>query len=127
MADLTFNKKAGTLTGFSKTWTARSGIQGKYEPLTSKTYQVPHGALMTGTEEVEGVGFHKKYAASSYKDPKGFGWFLWLGVGNLGVHPDGNVPGTKGCIGVVANSTRDLFDKLKAKNDTGLTVEVVDG
>jgi len=126
MADLTFNKKAGALSGFHKTWKARSGIQGKYEPLTSKSYKVPKGALMTGTQRVEGVGFHKKYARSSYKDKKGFGWFLWLGTGNLGIHPDGNVPGTKGCIGVVADDTRDLFDKLKLKNSTGLTVEVVD-
>lgn len=127
MADLIFNKKAGTLTGFSKTWKARSGIQGKYEPLTSKTYQVPKGALMTGTEKVEDVGFNKIYAKPAFKDPKGFGWFLWLGAGNLGIHPDGNVPGTEGCIGVVAASTRDLFDKLKSKNETGLTVAVVDG
>jgi len=126
MADLTFNKKAGTLTGFNNTWKARSGIQGKYQPLASRTYQVPRGSLMTGTEKVEGVGYNKVYAKPAYKDPKGFGWFLWLGAGGLGVHPDGNVPGTKGCIGVVANSTRDLFDKLKGKNHTGLTVAVVD-
>ena len=126
MAELTLNKKAGTLSGFNKTWKVRSGIHGEYEPLTSKTYKAPKGALMAGTEKVEGVGFHKKYARSSYKDPKGFGWFRWLGVGNLGIHPDGNVPGTKGCIGVVANDTRDLFNKLKNKNATGLTVEVVD-
>jgi len=31
---------------------------------------------------------------------------------DLAVHPDGNLPGTLGCIGIL-NRTKDCFDKLK--------------
>ena len=124
MADIAFDKGKGTLTVFGKTWPAVSGIKGKQKPLPSGAYSVPAGALMTGTEQVDGVGFNTKYAHPAYKDRTGFGWFLWLGKGNLGIHPDGNVPGTLGCIGVTKNNTRALFEELRKRNGHTLSVSV---
>jgi len=34
----------------------------------------------------------------------------------LGIHPDGGIFGTKGCIGADANDTSDLFDALEGDN-----------
>jgi len=124
MADLVFNKSKGTLTAFGKTWPAVSGIAGKYQPLPTGPYSVPPGSLMTGTEQVEGVGFNSKYAFPAYKARTGFGWFLWLGQGNLGIHPDGNVPGTQGCIGITSINTRGLFEELRKRNGQSLSVSV---
>ena len=126
MADLTFNKKTGSLKGFGRTWKAVSGVPGKVPALPSGAYSVRPRSLMTGTVEVAGVGFNTKYAAPAYKDRRGFGWFLWLGKGNLGIHPDGNVPGTKGCIGVKKPDTTDLFEELKKRNNRSLGVAIVD-
>lgn len=60
----------------------------------------------------------------AYRDKKGFSWFFWLGKGDFGIHPDGNVPGTKGCIGIVEADTRPLFNKLKNLNQQQVTVKV---
>ena len=53
-----------------------------------------------------------------YKDKAGNAWFARLDpqfptdrVG-LGVHPDGNVPGTLGCIGIMEDDTKELFEML---------------
>jgi hypothetical protein len=124
MADLVFSKSKGTLTAFGKTWPAVSGIPGKHQPLPPGSYSVCPGSLMTGTEQVQGVGFNKKYAFPAYKDRTGFGWFLWLGRGNLGIHPDGNVPGTQGCIGITAINTRELFEEFRKRNGQSLSVSV---
>lgn len=73
-----------------------------------------------------GVPHNSKYSLPpySYRDGKGLAWFLWIGVANLGVHPDGNVPGTKGCIGIVDIDTKNLFDKLKVLNVRALVLDV---
>ncbi len=126
MADLVFSKKSGILKGLGGRWKGRSGIRGKFAPLKSREYTVPPRSLMVGTERVTGVDYNSKYGRAPYKDRRGFGWFLWLGTGNLGIHPDGNVPGTKGCIGVINSDTRPLFEKLRRKNPFGLTVQVTD-
>jgi hypothetical protein len=126
MADLVFNKKKGSLTGFGRFWMARSGIKGKYASLASKTYSVPPRSLMVGTGKDIEVSRNNKYGASPYKDKRGFGWFLWLGEGNLGIHPDGNVPGTQGCIGITNPDTSSLFNELKKRYNQTLSVQVVD-
>lgn len=42
---------------------------------------------------------------------------------DLGIHPDGNIQGTEGCIGIVAsNDTKPWYDAFY--KSTGLTVEV---
>ena len=53
-----------------------------------------------------------------YRDPTGLAWWCPLEPlfltkrTHLGIHPDGNVPGTKGCIGITSPDTRALFERL---------------
>ena len=114
-----------TLVGYRQTWKVRSGIPGSYHPIANGLYTVPKESLMAGTPG-HGVPYDSKYARSpfSFRDKKGFSWFLWLGSGNLGVHPDGNVPGTKGCIGIIDEDTKPLFDAFKKLNLVSITILV---
>lgn len=80
---------------------------------------------MVGTEHAPGAIFHEKYDKGSFRDGNGLGWFLWLGEGGLGIHPNGKATGTQGCIGVIEPDTRDLFDLLRDRSDQVLSVEVV--
>lgn len=123
MADLTFDRNSKTLTGFGKAWSAASG-NGSASPLSPGLYLVPPHALMVGTEHMQGVPYNGKYGKPSYRDAKGFGWFMWLGKSDYGIHPDGGPSGTLGCIGVTSSDTRPLFDELAKKNGAGLSVEV---
>lgn len=117
MVDFVYDKKNNTLTGHNNTWKVRSGIPGKYSPTPTGMYTIPVGALMAGVSGY-GAPHNNKYAAApySYRDDRGFSWFLWMGVDNLGIHPDGNVPGTKGCIGIIDDDTMSLFNIFKQLN-----------
>jgi hypothetical protein len=45
----------------------------------------------------------------------------------LGIHPDGNKIGTKGCIGLIDANTKDWYDAFKSiSKDTYTVVEVID-
>jgi len=125
MADFIYDKKKNTLTGHGESWSVRSGIPGKYSPTPAGLYTIPKGALMAGSTG-HGVPHNAKYALPpySYRDNKGFAWFLWIGVGNLGIHPDGNIPGTKGCIGITKSDTKALFNKFKSLNTKAITLLV---
>ncbi|MDH3504375.1 MAG: hypothetical protein OEZ41_07685 [Nitrospirota bacterium] len=123
MADLTYNKTTHTLTGFGKTWTVRCGGE-KYAALENKIYSVPPKSLMIGTDHISGAIHHEKYNQACYKDETGLGWFLWLGEGGLGIHPNTTITGTQGCIGIVSCCTRDLFDLLRERSDQSLSVQV---
>ena len=124
MTKLVYDKSTGKLTAFGKTWTVLSGT-GTIDPLANKTYTAPAHALMTGTKKtVAGVSSHSKYDKDSYTDAKGFSWFLWIGQGNLGIHPEGGATGTLGCIGITEDDTRPLFDDIKAVMHNPITVEV---
>jgi len=56
-----------------------------------------------------------------YTDKSGFGWFARLipqfetERSGFGIHPDGNVPGTRGCIGLNPEVTRGVYDYLVAQ------------
>lgn len=124
MPKLVFDKSTGKLTGFGKSWNAASGTS-TIKALANKTYTAPANALMTGTKKkVDGVPSNKKYDKDSYTDDKGFSWFLWIGAGNLGLHPEGGAAGTLGCIGITDGDTRDLFDEIKAVRHQEIEVEV---
>lgn len=125
MADFVYDKKKKTLVGHGQTWRVRSGIPGAYSPTPNGLYTAPKGSLMAGTPG-NGVPHDEKYSKApySYRDKKGFSWFFWIGSENLGIHPDGNVPGTKGCIGIVDNDTRPLFNLLKQLNEQPVTILV---
>lgn len=81
---------------------------------------------MVGTEKVQGVPQNNKYNAPSYQDAKKFGWFLWIGKNNLGIHPDGGPKGTLGCIGLTADDTRSLFEKFRADYNKEIILTVLD-
>jgi hypothetical protein len=125
MADFVYDKSNYTLTGHGRTWAVRSGIPGKHVSIPNGLYICPAGSLMAATPG-KGVPHDPKYGKKpyAYRDSNGLSWFLWLGKGKLGIHPDGNVPGTKGCIGVVDGSTLALFNKLKSLNGRKVTVHV---
>jgi len=125
MADLVYDKAKGTLEGRGQKWHVASGIKHRFNPIVNGMYTAPAGALMSGNPGY-GVPHDPKYnkAPYSYTDKKGFSWFFWLGKDNLGIHPDGNVPGTKGCIGITDADTKPLFDFLKKINIVPVTVLV---
>lgn len=125
MAELVYDSAQQRLIGFGKSWRVRSGIPGLFSPIPPGVYTAPPNALMTGNlNKAVGVPYHPNFDKISYEDKKGLKWFLWLGTGNYGIHPDGNVPGTKGCIGIVQDDTQDIFDLLKRYATNGLTVRV---
>ena len=123
MTTLIYNTGLQQLQGFGKTWKVRSGIPGLYTPIPRGTYTAPHGSLMTGNSSGIGVPYHVNFDKSSYEDKMGLRWFLWLGIGNYGIHPDGTVPGTRGCIGIVKDDTSDLFHLLKSAGSITVIVQ----
>ena len=125
MTNIIYSKTEKKLKWRGKTWQVRSGT-GKIKGIPNGTYIIPRHALMVGTEKISGVPFNSKYAAAPYKDGKGFGWFLWIGTGNYGIHPDGGVTGTLGCIGIVDSDTRELFNLLKDTYKKTTTLQVTD-
>ena len=124
MADLEFSKSRGTLRAFGQVYQVRSGIDGKFDAVADGSYTIPPSALMVGTEKAPPAIYDEKYADNAYLDGNAFGWFLWIGIGNYGIHPDGNVPGTKGCIGLTAKNTRPIFNEFAARVDKSLTLIV---
>jgi hypothetical protein len=45
----------------------------------------------------------------------------------IGIHPDGNTPGTAGCIGITISNTKPWYDALKSVAEGQYTVvEVID-
>ncbi len=48
----------------------------------------------------------------------GFGWFApiegYFGSrGGFGVHPEGNIPGTSGCVGIMGQSQFEAYNMIK--------------
>lgn len=110
---LIFDKTTGSLAGLGGKWQATSGTTSGIPEIVDGIYTCPPRSLMIGTEDDDVVPRDKKYADAPFLDINNFGWFMWLGKGNLGIHPDGNVPGTEGCIGIKDSDTRELFEALK--------------
>lgn len=100
-----------------KIWPAVSGPYGKGK--------LPSGQYLI-TEPVEIKSMASKY--DSYRDKSGFAW--WCRIKPLfetdrsgfGIHPDGNVPGTLGCIGIRLEVTREVFEALLSSEDKILIV-----
>lgn len=77
------------------------------------------GALPTGTYQMEKpVALDSGKVAAGYKDEAGLAWWAKLVPSfktdrtGLGIHPDGNVPGTLGCIGITLEDTKATYDLL---------------
>lgn len=87
-------------------WPARSGPYGK-------------GAAPPGTYKVGVPTRLNDDATEAFKDTNGFAWWVPLTPAfetertGLGIHPDGNVEGTLGCIGIALPDTSGVYGKLK--------------
>lgn len=114
MPDLIFNKSTGQLSwpAIGKYWGARSGPYG-LGALPSGKYTVGRREITDYTSSI-GVAF---------KDQTGKGFFVPIypnfsttrgsSGGRLGIHPDGNVPGTQGCIGLTDHDTYSFYDAVR--------------
>lgn len=113
MADLVFDRTKKTLSWPNKnlTWNAVSGPFG--------AGALPPGLYDVGRREITG------YTASvdvPYRDKTGKGFFVPIypkfqtdrgkSGGRLGIHPDGNKPGTLGCIGITDANTKSFHDAI---------------
>ena len=110
--DIYFNLGAGVIgwgypgIGILETWPGVSG---------------PHGNGPLPAGDYLGGSLREKpdLPKSPFCDPSGNCWFYPLNPTfptnrtALGIHPDGNVPGTAGCIGVKSRNTKNLHDILR--------------
>ncbi len=89
-------------------WPAVSGPHGK-GLLPEGKYRIGKAVILDSTV----------LASLPYKDSSGLAWWCPLEPlfltkrTHLGIHPDGNVPGTKECIGITSLDTRELFERLR--------------
>lgn len=119
IANYTSNSRQanGTLSWASKNLSeeARSGPFG-------------NGFLPVGTYTARRVELLDKSDAV-YKDAQGLGWMQAMRPTfttprtDLGIHPDGNVPGTEGCIGLNAANTRPWYEAFRSVSDS-IRIEV---
>ncbi|PCK09217.1 MAG: hypothetical protein COA42_05000 [Alteromonadaceae bacterium] len=91
---------------------------GEYEVVTGGYGK---GAIPDGTYDIErydAVVGDKSTMKSGFVNPaSGRGWFLPLTPKftttrhGFGIHPDGNLPGTKGCVGLQGADMKKFWDK----------------
>jgi RHS repeat-associated protein len=118
--DWTYDTSTGTISqtdangNVTNSWPAGSGPWGNG--------QSPPGDYTLPSPPVPVPPSHPNQA--SYCDASGNCWWQPITPNfptnrtGLGIHPDGNVPGTAGCIGATDNDTTSLRDALA--NDQGL-------
>lgn len=122
MSDMTFNKSQGKLTWGSNSYTAVSGPYGS-GPLPSGKYTVEKRNVTNSTS-----------LSASYKDKKtGKAFFIPISPtftttrSGFGIHPDGNIAGTLGCIGLKGNDTAKFWarwvDTLMSARPSSLVVK----
>lgn len=110
---MTFDKNTGILTwsGFG-TWQATTGPYGR-GALSSGSYIVSRREITAYTKAIK----------KGFRDKTGKGFFIPIypkfsttrgSNGRLGIHPDGNIPGTSGCIGLKGHSTRSFYDAVSS-------------
>ncbi|HEX8210824.1 MAG TPA: hypothetical protein VF584_11660 [Longimicrobium sp.] len=128
MADIEFvietrtgKQAAGTLKWAAKSLSA-SAVTGPFG----------NGALPTGSYSAPRAKLLDKPAKSSYCDSKDRCWMQVLEPQfattrtDLGIHPDGGVAGTEGCIGLTQADTKAWYDAFYAVSGS-VTVEVKEG
>ncbi len=109
MSELTFNRKTGVFTWGATQYKATSGPHGKGA--------LPLGQYSIRTRHVVA----NKNISSSYEDAAtGNRWFIPLEPSfsttrsGFGIHPDGNVPGTLGCIGFASTDANSFWKRWTA-------------
>ncbi len=126
VAKIVFNRKSKVLIWHGKgRWKAVSGPWGE-------------GALPVGIYKIgrRGITPYTSTIGKSFQGSNGKGFFVPIfpefatqrgaNGGRLGIHPDGGVAGTKGCIGIKENS-KTFFDVIAATAPSAnLTLEVFD-
>lgn len=113
MSDLTFNTRNGFLTWGAEHYKSMSGPFGEGTlPIGDYTIAVYNA--------VEGKGLKTAYQDTATNDR----WFLPLSPqfsthrDGFGIHPDGNKPGTLGCIGIQASDAGSFWRRW---NNTPMT------
>ena len=102
-----------------QSWPAISGPHGKG--------QLPPGKYLIG-EPIEIKSSAAKF--NPYRDKIGFAWWCRLTPlfetdrTGFGIHPDGNIPGTLGCIGIQLDNTREVFEALQNSKERVLLVQL---
>ena len=99
----------------STVFEAKSGLldkDGRFNYSQSRQKKENQGPVPEGLWQLTGQRHHTTapdvLPSSGYYDPKGRGWYMKLkpvtaptyGRSGFEIHPDGNVPGTAGCIGI---------------------------
>ncbi|MEM6405536.1 MAG: L,D-transpeptidase [Pseudomonadota bacterium] len=103
MSTLTYSLTAGRLTWGATHYSAVSGPHGN-GPLPIGSYTVQTRRVADGSL---GAGFTDSVSGNS--------WFIPLTPqfnttrSGFGIHPDGNVPGTRGCIGLTGTDAQNFW------------------
>lgn len=124
MANMTYKHGSRTLS-----W---AGI-GRWDAVSGPRNRLPNGIYKVSRREVTP---YTNQIGTAFQGPNGKGFFIPIYPqfstnrgktgGRLGIHPDGGVPGTAGCIGI-RSSAKSFHDALaKAASDATLTLEVFD-
>lgn len=102
---------------FGQSWPAKSGPYGQ-------------GRLQVGSYKIGKVtSLASANSNKSFTDKKGFAWWCPITPNfltnrkNLGIHPDGGVSGTEGCIGLTSGDTKSAYNALKSANGETLMVQ----
>ena len=101
-----------------KRWRARSGPYGN-GPLPAGFYEIGTAFEVEPPEQEKGA----------YQDVAGLAWFCRLRAKfatertGLGIHPDGNIPGTRGCIGLTDEDTSGAYIRLRLARTERLEVK----
>ena len=104
-------------------WPARSGPWGEGE--------LPAGRYLIGRREIVP---YSSGMPEGFRNGSGQGYFVPIYPtfpthrgrdGRLGIHPDGNKPGTRGCIGIQREYAKDFYEHIvKTPINANLTLEV---
>lgn len=104
----TGSRVLGHLKWGSDEYEVVSGGYGK-GPIPNGTYDIERYNAVTGDKATMKSGFINPI--------NGRGWFLPLkpqfttARHGFGIHPDGNLPGTKGCVGLQGGDIKKFWDK----------------
>lgn len=116
-------------------WIDANGVEVGQYPAVSGPYE--KGALPEGVYHLEGIPRRKTAQNDpkwrSFLDQRGNAWSQTIKPDfdtdrdSLAIHPDGNVPGTEGCIGLSISDTQEFKNRLGTylANNGGMKLLVI--